>query len=59
MIANSINENLAAQLLAVTKEGKDFIDLSAKLYYKTTYEDGTICDQFKTPRKTQVVYYCD
>lgn len=37
----------------------DEIDLSAKLYYKTTYIDGSICDLNNKPRETKVVYYCD
>ncbi len=40
-------------------EGEGKIDLTAKLYFKTTYRDGSNCDLNNQPRQTQVVYYCD
>ena len=44
VIATSISDNLASQLMSVSKEGAEPIDLNAKLYYKTTFDHGTICE---------------
>lgn len=57
IIATSVSNNLADQLNVISYEGDGKIDLTAKLYFKTTYKNGSNCDH--QPRQTQVVYYCD
>ena len=59
VLASQASQNLADQLSVVSSEGEGKIDLSAKLYYKTTYKDGSLCDLNNQPRQTHVVYYCD
>ena len=59
VLARKISENLTKQLSVVSNEGDDRIDLSSRLYYQTTYGDGSICELNNSPRQTRVVYYCD
>ena len=59
VIASTISPALAGQLDVISNESSDRIDLTAKLYYKTLYKDGSWCDANNEPRNTKVVYMCD
>jgi hypothetical protein len=59
VIADGISKNLEAQLNVISDRSSDRIDLTAKLFFKTIYKDGSYCDATNQPRSTKVVYYCD
>ena len=48
---------LEAELLEKGTSSK--IDINKRLFYETTYKDGTICKVNDKPRLTRVHFYCD
>lgn len=59
VLSDSISQNLDGQLNVISNQSSDRIDLTAKLFFRTQYKDGSMCDATNQPRSTKVVYYCD